>query len=331
MQIIKDPQQQKRPLPEYDLPRPADLNVDSEHCLIYPLFIANDNDFEQEAAYRHYLINSAFWAAHSWRVNSNCIERKWNIYFFVENRLYEQPSVREQFEKANLTDFIILFDAVPGDAVRNKFGLKLYATLHPAFDNFKRAYMSDADTFLASKFSKIVDVDGILYIGEDESLFNILSATQTDKFEIMRSNYYLNEKDTQELVYKHIKTILGIDLDKSHGFRGLGGILAWNPTLLRDDFKEMVRSVTPHVSHDETQYAIYRIMVGDYNEDLSACWENKLEWVGFMPHYLDNPYTYFLEHVVLEAGEREQGYEESYNAEPYGSLWRKWSGLEKRL
>lgn len=315
----------KRPLPEYDLPQPPFLDPNSEHCLIFPLFIGDDDEVVSD--YHTYLVNSAFWAAHSWRVNSDCIEQGWNIYFFVERRLYEQPAIWQQFRKANMTDDVILFDAIPGEARHFKYGLKLYATLHPAFDKYKRAYLLDADMFLASKNVDIpFNVKHMLDIGKDESLLNLLSAIRKSRFRYMRHNYDLPGEAGKAKMKKHLTAYLGREI--THGFACLGGIIAWNPTQLRQDFKEMVRTLTPDVSNDETQYAIYRVKqrYQRYNKELSALWHN-LHLIGFLEQYLSNNLTHFLDHTVLCYSEKD---DPGYDGEPFATAWRQWTGIYRR-
>ena len=72
----------KRPLPMYDLPRPpGPFNRDSGRVVIFPLFRA------YEGIVPHYVINSSFWASHAWRVNSDALEKEWDILFYVEDEM----------------------------------------------------------------------------------------------------------------------------------------------------------------------------------------------------------------------------------------------------
>ena len=77
----------KRNLPKYDLARPPGPfnpfsgesilpRTEHESCVVFPLFQA------YEGIIPWYVINSAMWAAHSWRVNTTAIEAEWDIWFF---------------------------------------------------------------------------------------------------------------------------------------------------------------------------------------------------------------------------------------------------------
>ena len=147
----------KRHLPEYDLPKPPGpftlsgspikqdtplkLKSDKECCVIFPLYMAYDGIIP------HYVINSSLWAKHILGdVNTDLIEKGWDIWFFVDVRLWV-PEVKQMFEKANLTDFVLLYDYPKGRVIRHNMGLDLYATTGPYFQSYYRCYMVDTDMF----------------------------------------------------------------------------------------------------------------------------------------------------------------------------------------
>lgn len=303
MEIVSHRNKFGRDLPVYDLPKP-ELPNGGRVCIIYSLFIGND--FEPESDYYTYLINSAFWSAHAWRVNSNLLKKKGNIYFHVERRLYEQSTVRSQFEIANLTDAVILFDVPQGDATYRKYGIKLYATLCPEFDNYERAYHIDADTFLCRRENaSLIDVQRINNVGEDESLLNLFLIDPVPDFKLMPPPYFHMEREKAEALLKHhLEDYLGVPL--THGYRCWGGIFAWNPQKLCEDFKEMVRRLTPTVCNDEMQFAIYSIKTNRINTRLGHLWEN-LKLVGnFYNNFMKNTTPpHFFEHAVIDPNEPE--------------------------
>ena len=326
--MVMHPFRQGRDLPVYDLPRPLGLFKGSRHCIIYGLFVGNDDEVESD--YHAYLVNSAFWAGHGWRSKSNLEDKEWDIYFFVERRLYEQPSIREQFEVANLTDSVVLFDAPQGEAIKMKFSLSMYATLHPIFDRYERVYKFDADMFLCTQDGVIFDVDKILDIGKDESLFNILAMTPSSHFRLQRPPYDLPARKAQARLRYHLEKYLGKSLGR--GYRNtLGGVYAWNPQRLRDDFKDMVRVLTPDVGNDETQVAIYRRKTGFGNLSLNRIWgkESNFHLVGFHDVFMATELPYFLEHVVLGT-DGEKVTEPGYNRHAFLDKWYECIGVNER-
>ena len=310
-----------RDLPVYDLPKPKSPNG-GRVCIIYSLFIGND--LEPESDYHTYIINSALWSAHAWRVNSNLMEKKGDIYFHVERRLYERPSVRSQFETANLTDSVIFFDIPPSEATCRKTGVRLYTTICPEFDTYERAYLIDADMFLCcQENAPRVDINCIYDIGEDESLLNLLSAVHTPYFRLQRPPYHLPKTEAEAQLKVHLEKYLGATLKS--GFKCLSGIMAWNPQQLREDFKEMVRRLTPTVCNEENQYAIYRVKTDNGNTPLGHLWDIKLVGNFYNNFMKDTTPPHFFEHTVIDPDEPE------FDRVAWIEKWYSHIGIHRRL
>ena len=306
--VISHPKRFGRDLPLYNLEKPPLFK--GRNCIVYSLLIGDNN--EPESDYHRYIINSAFWAAHSWRVNSNLDDNEWNIMFHVERQLYEQPSVREQFEIANMTDFVVTYDVLQGDATCRRTGVRLYATTEPAFERYTRVYLTDADMFLCRKpGADVFSLDGIYDIGADESLVSIFSANPVSYFRLMRPPYDLPPSEAKFLLRTHLERYLGRRLDNvepsenmgthyTKGYKCLSGIMAWNPQQLRQSWKDMVDVLTPHVCNEENQWAIYTIKENDANYPLTHIWDLKL-FGNFYDNFMQpNTPDNFLEHVVIE-------------------------------
>lgn len=349
MEIISHSRIREHDLPAYDLPNPGSQNGSGRVCIIYSLFIGNDH--EPESDYHKYLINASFWSAHAWRVNSDLIEKRGDIYFHVERRLYDQPAVRLQFEKANLTESVILFDAPKGEATQKKLGLKLYATLHPAFDNYERVYHLDADTFLCRHPSAPpLDMNMIHDIGEDESLLNMMGGQRTPGIRIRRPRYDLPKPEGLARLRYHIENYLGEklratmpgsltkaeleyhiddeDMPIIQGWSYWGGIIVWNPQQLRQDFKKMVVQLTPNICCDETQFEIYRIKTETENKPLDHIWKEKeitLNGNSYSKFMRPNSPQYFFEHhTVIDPNDPE------FDRDAWYQKWYSHIGLYRR-
>ena len=326
MELVKHHKRFGRDLPIYNLPKPP-LPNGGRSCIIYGLLIGNDRD--PESCYHRYIINSAFWAAHSWRVNSDLIKKQWDIYFFVERRLYEQPVVRSQFEAANVIDSVILFDTPQCKATKRKTGLRLYATVCREFDIYERAYLIDADMFLCRRENaSIFEMDRIFNIGEDESLPNLYSANPVSHFRLQRPPYHLPKITAEARLKQHLENYLGTPLKK--GFKCLSGIIAWNPQQLREDFKDMVRKLTPTVCNEENQYAIYLVKTNSAIKPLDQVWlypENAIPRFGnFYGNFMkpDTP-DHFFEHVVIGSDEP------NFDRAAWIEKWYSHIGIHRRL
>lgn len=344
----------KRPLPLYDLPRPPGLFTASEIsgadvdpivpksetqcCVIFPIFKAYDEMITPP----HYIINSAFWAAHAWRVNTDCVEKGWDIFFLVDRELWENAAVREQFQTANLTDFVILFDMLPGRVIRHKLGAKLYATTVPAFRWYYRCYLWDTDNFVSIRDpNHILETDNLLDIGADESLVNTLfyNGPHPRTRPVWREKY---EKDTDEYslpIYdSYLEAYLGYVPDS--GFGVSGQLYVWNAKLLRQDFKDMVLELTPNISDDEDQYAAYLQKTGVRPMPLQDIWYIPMYFES--DRYFQND-PYYFDHVWLNRNEADgQAWMEqctkgevdgitAYNDPAFKDIWIENIGLNRRL
>lgn len=299
----------KRRLSLYNLPRPPGPftyltrtdgesiipSSETEKCVIFPIFKAYDLQITPP----HYIINSAFWAAHSWRVNTDCIEKGWDIFFLLDRELWDMQAVRDQFETANLTDFVVLFDMLPGRVIRHKLGAKFYATTVPDFRWYYRCYLWDTDNFVSIRDpNNILETERLLDIGGDESLVNTLfySGPRPRDRPIWREKY---EEDTDEYalpIYdSYLKAYLGYVPDTGYGVSGQ--MYVWNAKLLRQDFKDMVLELTPNISDDEDQYAAYLQKTGVKPMPLQDLWQIPMYFES-KNYYDDDPH--YFDHVWLQ-------------------------------
>ena len=298
--------QDKRDLPVYDLPKPPGpltisepviqdtplkLKSDKECCVILPLFMAYPDIIP------HYYIDSAFWVAHSWRVNTDCIEKGWDIWFLVDRKIWEMEEVKQKFEKANLTDFVLPFDVPEGPAIRIKVGTKLYAATVPYFQSYYRCYLMDTDMFVAIRNPKnILKTDRLLNIGADESLFldfrhGIHKHKAPAPMQRIRRYDTEVEEEARTLWDRYVKEYLGAIL--IHNWYFTGAVYAWNPQQLRQDFKDMVIQLTPNISNDEDQVLLYFLKTGILPESLVNIWDiplylKKEHFLSDDPHYFDH-------------------------------------------
>ena len=342
----------KRPLPLYDLPKPPTHlsytilpngdpiipNSEKECCVIFPIFKA----YEQQKTPPTYIINSAFWAAHSWRVNTDCIEKGWDIFFLLDRELWKYQSVRDQFEKANLTQSIIFFDMLPGRAIRHKLGAKFYAITAPDFRWYYRAYIWDTDNFVSTRDPQdILKTERLLDMGQDEALVNTLfwNTGHERGRPVWREKY---EKDTEEFS----RPIYDAFLEKYLGYPpttawGVSGQLyVWNPRMIRQSFKDMVLELTPNIADDEDQYGAYLEKTGIRPMPLQDIW--KIPMYFKREDYFREDSHYF-DHVWLQRGDeddkewfghssqREFSGISAYNAPDIREIWVEGIGLNRRI
>ena len=347
----------KRPLPDYSLKRPPgqftlDIPLESislntslslksqrECCVIFALFMAYDGIIP------HYVINSSFWAAHSWRVNTDMIDKGWDIWFLVDNKLWEDMSVRDAFEMANLTEFVLLFDVPEGRVIRHKLGAKLYATTVPYFENYYRCYLWDTDNFVSVRdVNNKLPVDILLDIGKDERLFMTHRYSydpDRPQRNIAKQKYETDDEAEARLIYNpFVKKYL--DYLPPGRTSVSGQVYAWNPQRLRPDFKDMVEELTPNISDDEEQYGLYLHKTGLTPELLADIWG--------IPIYFNREDffrndDYYFDHIWIDRfsdpldGDRWQSKSSIQEVEPIGGydnpeikkIWRHNIGLHRRV
>ena len=107
----------------------------------------------------------------------------------------------------------------------------------------------------------MLDVNRLLNIGEDESLVIPLFWAVPDPADkkgrgVWREKYELeiSDDEAKELWDGFVNDYLGYVPENYHGVSGQ--LMAWNPRLLRQDFKDMVLELTPNLSDDEDQYSL---------------------------------------------------------------------------
>ena len=339
----------KRHLPEYDLPRPPDpfslsekveqnaplkLRSDKECCVIFPLYMAYDGIIPR------YVINSSFWAAHAWRVNTDLIKKGWDIWFFVDVRLWV-PAVQQMFEKANLTDFVLLYDYPKGRVIRHNMGLDLYATTEPYFQSYYRCYMVDTDMFPSIRDPQnIIKTERFLNIGNDESLFMTYRYNYSEGLRnIARQKYEMETEEEARPIYNSfVEKYLGYT--PAGNWAVTGQIFVWNPQELRQDFKDMVIELTPNISDDEEQLGFYFEKTGLRPEKLHDIWDIPIYYKR--DDYFREDMHYF-DHVWLDRDEEdwkrwhrrvdegEVAAISGYEVPEIKSIWADNMGLHRRL
>ncbi|MCY3739924.1 MAG: hypothetical protein OXH00_02780 [Candidatus Poribacteria bacterium] len=329
----------KRPLPEYDLPKPPGPFKQNGACVIFALFEA------YEGVIPHYVINSAFWAAHSWRVNTDLIAKEWDIYFLVDSKLWAKKIVRDQFEKANLRNSVLLFEVPRGCAIRHKLGAKLYAATVPYFQDYHRCYLVDTDMFVSIRDqNNILPTDRLLDIGKDESLFMTYSyGNRLTRRRIAPQKYeFETEAEARPIYDSYVEKYLGHP--QTVYWQVSGQLFAWNPQQLREDFKAMIMELTPNISDDEEQYGLYLEKTGERPEQLRKIWRIPIHFAR-EDYFSDEPY--YFDHIWLDsnaedsknwAALKKEGVQTrekdpllSYNETDIKDIWRENIGIHRRI
>lgn len=331
----------KRPLPTYDLPEPPHP-AGGKNCIIYCLFRA------YPPIVPYYVINSAFWAAHSWRVNSNAIDEGWDIWFLVEAEMWDNDQqCQEMFAKANLSDRVLRFPMPKGRAETHLLGHKFCAVISRQFDEYERCLLADTDMFLSrTPNSPRIDMSLFAKMGNDESEFltdSYRKRREPKEWHTARDKYLdMTEQEAHQTFQTYIKRYMGYETGAYYGVTGQ--LFTWNPQALKAEFKQNIHVLTPDISDDEGQYGLY---LQKY-----ALAPAKLSHLrGSVPLCFQREdlveQTQYLDHVWLDrnpdrtSNERKAWYRDverrqvqplsAYDAPDIADIWRENIGLERRI
>ena len=348
----------KRELPQYDLdPLPqaqtithkpqeaAELKLKSnnESCIIYPLFLAYPPIIPT------YIINSAFWAMHSWMVNSTALQDGWDVWFLVERELWQDKLCRMMFERAKLRNRVLLFDSPKGLAQTHQLGKKFYATTLPYFQNYNRCLLADTDLF-ASRIedAKLIDMALFKNMGKDqgEMLTNSWHRRTLAKEWRYATQKYLDitDKEAHQRYQCLIRNYLGYGCDKYYSVTDM--LYTFCPQRLNDDFKDNVRLLTKDICDDEDQYGLYLMKTGRKPDKLHKLRQGKVPLCFRREDYFAG-YDQYLDHIWLDrdpdkgSEEKKAWYKDvekrqvqpisAYDDPEIADIWRNNIGLHRRV
>ena len=121
------------------------LNLSKDGCIVYPLYAAFDG------IYPEHHINSACWSAHSFLVNSDVLEQKIPVYFYVEDEIWSRAY--KQLMSSCIPNPMVLHYRAP-----NRIGWKgqwmsqsLCLVNNDRFNGYENVVVPDTDLFLSTR------------------------------------------------------------------------------------------------------------------------------------------------------------------------------------
>ena len=187
-------------LPSYD-----DSNKDL--LLLYPLFARDDGTFFE------FYLRSALWSKHSYLTNSNAIEKKIPIKFYMESRVYTEYAEPYGLREKDCLLFENPYTPNPDLHSENliNLGLCLYPMLDDRLANYKKVMILDADLFLCRKQTDIpkYDIEKLVNIVPNDK---IGARNLTRTYRVPRPNWLNKMKDANFDVWTDaVKQVFGIE------------------------------------------------------------------------------------------------------------------------
>lgn len=284
-------------------------------CLVFPLFIG----FKDIVPTYH--INSAFWAAHSFLVNSDIVEAQVPIYFYIEKQLW--AVAEDQFRRSGIPESRFMLYERPnytpaGDG--QWFTQELYLILDERFDGYDNVLFFDTDLFLASAGSKNPFKISQLWERRDRRLMSTCNIVPYLSRNPRWGYFYeLPEDEGRKKWIRLAEQALGVRTERVHHSRGV--IHSFCPEFLSPDFKTFIHTAVHLFGSEENTLSLYMQWSGKMLEDLIQTWCVPLVQSAEEMREAAQTATHFFTHIrrgLMEAPEDE-------------AAWREYIGQERRL
>ena len=110
-----------------------------------------------------YHINSALWVYHSFLQNSDIIDRRIPIVFYLDTACWLSEDVQAMFRNAHIPEEnIVLFEPLNRTISTYYLGMKMYPLWDDRFDKFDNVLIWDTDLFVASPNDEKVPMEMLL-------------------------------------------------------------------------------------------------------------------------------------------------------------------------
>ena len=241
----------------------------TDGCIVFPIF------YGFEGIYPEYHVNLTCWAMHSFLVNTNIIEKKIPLFFYIERQLWE-PTIL-QLKQSGIPDERFIQWTAPPRVPEWKgqfFAQKLYTILDPFFDNYDTIIMSDSDIFLSTATENQFDMSK-LFGRTDKRKYATYGMEKelrggTGRTPRHALYYGLPDEKSFELWKSLVFEHLGLKTEKVH--RSDGGLNAWCPKELKNEFKTFIHKYAKYFGSEEDVNSLYVQYTGDRFEDLYEKW-----------------------------------------------------------
>ena len=239
-------------LPSYNLYSPNYNNSSRKGCIVLPLFQG------WRGLQPEYHINSAFWVYHSLLVNSNAIDMRIPIIFYIEGHVFQDLHVRQMFEQSRIPiDRVWTFKKVETDNFYQYYlGTKMCPLWDSRFDKFDNVLIWDTDLFCATTKEKMdlgrmfkrempTQPAAIHVLPDNPKPFRF---KETHDMEGEMANY-LADTITEDLTGKAIRECYTI-----------GGCLhSFCPKEINSDYVEFYKKALPLIGDDELIVSLWSI------------------------------------------------------------------------
>lgn len=284
-------------------------------CLVFPLFLAYKDVIPT------YHINSAFWAAHSFLVNSDVVAEQVPIYFYIEKQLWEVTE--DQFRGSGIPESrFMLYERPDYTPAGNGqwFTQELYLILDERFDVYDNVLFFDTDVFLASAGYENPFQISQLWERRDRSLMSTCNIVPALRRKPRWDYFYeLPEAEGQKKWIGLAEQALGVKTELVHQSRGV--IHSFCPEFLSPDFKTFIHAAVHLFGSEEDILSLYMQWSSKILEDLIQTWCVPLANNAEEMRKAAQTASHFFTHIrkgLMEDSEDE-------------AAWRDYIGQERKL
>ena len=301
-------------LPSYNLP-PVSRPMDStDGVVVLPLFQAWAQ-LDPE-----YHINSAFWVYHSFLENSDIIDRRVPMVFYLDKKCWESRDVRTMFKAAHIPEASIWLFDVPDRSIGSYYlGLKMCPLWDERFDKFETVLIWDTDLFV----SRYGDTEKV----EMRDLFHRELPTQPAALHIQRhirkpfrldKTHNLHGVEAKRRQDEIMMELCGTIYEE--GVYAIGGCVhSFCPNQIKASYKDFYRKALPLIGDDEMILSLWSIHENEEVQCLDSAFPRMAYEPSHMHEFVNNEQP-FLAHLWVESIDNPKDID----------LWKACIGFRKR-
>ena len=286
-------------LPSYTLPSVSRLTDSTDGIVVLPLFRA----WVGQDPYYH--INSAFWVYHSFLQNSDIIDKRIHIIFYLDIRCWLNYDIQAMFREAHIPEEDIwIFSPYDKSIYTYYLGMKMSPLWDDRFDKFDNVLIWDTDLFVASSSDDKVLMDNLLR-REQRSQPAALHVNPDGRKPFRLFETHRLEGADAKQRQDEIMMELCSQVYEAGGYSIGGCVHSFCPGEIKENYKDFYRKALPLIGDDEMILSLWSIHEGEEVECLDPYYPPMAYEAKHMNDFADNG-TPFLCHLWLESIEKSQ-------------------------
>ena len=300
-------------LPSYTLP-PVSRPTDSTNgVVVLPLFQA----WVQQDPYYH--INSAFWVYHSFLQNSDIIDQRIPIIFYVDIRCWLNMDIQEMFRAANISeDDIWRFTPCDNSIFSYYLGMKMSPLWDERFDKFDNVLIWDTDLFVAAPGDDKVLMEQLLHREQRSQPAALHVNPEGRKPFRLYETHRTESKYAKDHQNEIMMELCGMIYEEG-GYSIGGCVHSFCPGEIKQSYKDFYRKALPLIGDDEMIVSLWSIHEGEEVECLDPWYPGMAYEATHQRGFIERGEP-FLSHLWVESIEATEDIDQ----------WKRTIGFRKR-